>query len=160
MICRTMQSFFFVLRTSLPLILPGKILRFSCSLPKRNENGRLAISEDLRSTERLRRLLKHALIIMLSVVQVPRRLLAPLPFPLARMLAIFHAILPQAVSTTADLQTQITTLTSLRLLLRSGVGANGDALDPNAKWKVNVGYEYVVKMARSVNFEVQDYLAE
>lgn len=76
------------------------------------------------------------------------------------MLAIFHSILPDPIATTADMQTQITTLTSLRLLLRSGVGANGDALDISAKWKVNVGYEYIVKMARSVGFEVQDYLVE
>jgi len=76
------------------------------------------------------------------------------------MLAIFHAILPHSVTNTADLQTQIATLTSLRLLLRCGIGANGDALDPSAKWKVNIGYDYVVKMARSVGFEVQDYLAD
>lgn len=63
---------------------------------------------------------------------------------------------------TADILTSIATLTSLRLLLRSGAGAGaGDVLEASAAaWRVNVGFEEVVSLGRSVGFEVQDFLAE
>lgn len=71
-------------------------------------------------------------------------------------MAVFHAILPHIVAPNSDLLTQIATLTSLRLLERGGIG--GDILDPSAKWKVNVGWEYLLALGRSVGCEVGDWL--
>lgn len=95
--------------------------------------------------------------------KIPRRLLGPGSFPLERLLAIFHSILPHAVAPTADLGTQIATLATLRLLVRSGIGGGGggaDALDASAKWKVNVGWDYVVALARGAGFEITEYVME
>jgi origin recognition complex subunit 5 len=35
-----------------------------------------------------------------------------------------------------------------------------DPLDGSAKWKVNVGWEYVRGIARSIKFDIEDYMAE
>lgn len=74
------------------------------------------------------------------------------------MFAIFHALVPESVPSSVDLQTQVATLTSLRLLVRASQG--GDPLEPAAKWKVNVGREYIHRLARSVKFQLEEYLAE
>ena len=76
------------------------------------------------------------------------------------MLAIYHAILaPQKVVNTADVMTQIATLAGLRLLVKTG-GAGADVLDAQTKWRVNVGWEYVQGLARSVRFDIESYMAE
>ncbi|KAF8445423.1 origin recognition complex subunit 5 C-terminus-domain-containing protein [Terfezia claveryi] len=93
-----------------------------------------------------------------QVRKIQRRLLGPQPFLLERMLAIFHAIVPDPVASSVDLQTQIATLTSLRLLVRAS--ASGDPLEAGGKWRVNVGWEYIRGLARSVKFEVEGFLAE
>ena len=55
--------------------------------------------------------------------------------------------------------TQIATLASLRLLVRAGAG--GDPLEGGGgKWRVNVGWEYVRGLARSVRFDVEELLVE
>lgn len=90
--------------------------------------------------------------------KIPRHLLAPSPFPLDRLLAIFHAILPHSVTPTADIYTQIATLSSIRLLVRAGA-AGADVLDPGCKWRVNFGWDYVASLGRSVGFEIAEYLA-
>lgn len=59
----------------------------------------------------------------------------------------------------ADVQMAIATLASLRLVQRTGIAAEG-GLDAGAKWRVCVGWEVVRGVARSVGFEVEDYLAE
>ncbi|KAI9836193.1 MAG: hypothetical protein M1819_001530 [Sarea resinae] len=90
--------------------------------------------------------------------KIQRRLLGPQAFVLERMLAIFHAIVPHLFTSTADLLTQIATLASLRLLVRTS--ATADVLEPATKWRVNVGWEYIHQLARSVKFEIEDHLAE
>lgn len=90
--------------------------------------------------------------------KIERRLLGPQVFVLERLLAIFNAILPHPVVSTVDLMTQIATLASLRLLVRTSAG--GDVLEAQAKWRVNVGAEFVGNVARSVGFDVENYLAE
>ena len=90
--------------------------------------------------------------------KIPRNLLNPSPFPLDRLLAIFRAILPDPVSQTADIYTQVATLASLRLLVRMGA-AGVDVLDPGCKWRVNVGWDYIAALGRSVGCEVSDFLA-
>ncbi|KAI4835260.1 hypothetical protein E4T45_10005, partial [Aureobasidium sp. EXF-8846] len=91
--------------------------------------------------------------------KIPRHLLSPSPFPLDRLLAILQAVLPHDLTPTIDIYTQLATLCSLRLLLRTAV-VGGDVLEPGAKWKVNFGWEYALKLARSVNFDITDHVAE
>ncbi|KAF2024011.1 hypothetical protein EK21DRAFT_118208 [Setomelanomma holmii] len=89
--------------------------------------------------------------------KISRHLLTPSPFPLDRLLAIFRALLDGHVPQVADLYTQIATLTSLRLLVRSGAGS-ADVLEAGGRWRVNYGWEYVRALGRSVNLEVGEYL--
>ncbi|KAJ9618423.1 hypothetical protein H2203_009019 [Taxawa tesnikishii (nom. ined.)] len=91
--------------------------------------------------------------------KIPRHLLSPSAFTLDRMFAILHAILPHDVVPTSDIYTQVATLGSLRLLLRSGT-VGGDALEPGGRWKVNYGWEHVLKIARGLSFDILDYVAE
>ncbi|KAI9713364.1 MAG: hypothetical protein M1812_006642 [Candelaria pacifica] len=90
--------------------------------------------------------------------KIQRRLLGPQAFIMERMLAIFHAILSRPLTTTADILTQIATLASLRLLVRTS--GTADPLEGQTKWRVNVGWQYIQDVARSVNFEIEEYLAE
>lgn len=91
--------------------------------------------------------------------KIPRHLLSPAPFAVDRLFAILHAILPHDMTPNIDLYTQIATLHSLRLLVRSGIYSS-DPLDRTARWRVNYDYEYTMKIARSLNFDMNDYVAE
>lgn len=91
--------------------------------------------------------------------KIPRHLLSPSPFPLDRLFAILHAILPHDLVPTIDIYTQLATLCSLRLLLRTAV-IGGDVLESGGKWKVNFGRDYVVKIARDIGLDLLDYEAE
>ena len=53
---------------------------------------------------------------------------------------------------------QLATLVGLRLVEKSG-GA-GDVLEGNTKWRVNVGWEFVRDVARSIAFDVESYIME
>jgi len=94
--------------------------------------------------------------------KLPRHLLAPSPFPLDRLLAILHAILPHDFRSTIDVYAQIATLASLRLLVRAGGIGGGDPLEPGGKWKVGraVTWEYIQNLARTLDFGLLDYIAE
>ena len=91
--------------------------------------------------------------------KVPRHLLAPSAFPLDRLLAILHAILPHDVRTGVDVYAQIAMLVGLRLLVRS---AGADVLAGEGKYRVGamVGWEYVQGLARGLDFGLADYVAE
>ncbi|MCJ1447881.1 MAG: hypothetical protein MMC23_008393 [Stictis urceolatum] len=87
-----------------------------------------------------------------------RKLLGPQPFVLERWLAVFRALVPHDVlQGAADLYTQIATLQALRMVLRVGAG---DGMDPAARWRVNVGWEFVGSVGKAVRVEVEEYLAE
>jgi origin recognition complex subunit 5 len=90
--------------------------------------------------------------------RISRSMLAPSPFSVDRMLAILHAIVPYKLPQSADLLAQIATLASLRLLVRAGAASAG-AIDAGSRWRVNCGWEFVAGLARSVGFEIRDYLA-
>ncbi|OQN95463.1 hypothetical protein B0A48_18419 [Cryoendolithus antarcticus] len=94
--------------------------------------------------------------------KLPRHLLAPSAFPLDRLLAVLHAILPHDVRTSIDVYAQIATLASLRLLVRAGGFGGGDPLEAGGKWKVGpaVSWDFVKGLAGSVDFALSDYLAE
>ena len=67
------------------------------------------------------------------------------------MLAIFHAILPHPVATTAELHTQIATLASLRLLVRVGTAADG----LEGKFRANVPAGLVRGLAASIGVDIE-----
>ncbi|CAI6328823.1 unnamed protein product [Periconia digitata] len=91
--------------------------------------------------------------------KISRHLLTPSPFPLDRLLAIFRALLDDAgVPQSADLYTQVATLTSMRLLVKAGGAGSADPLDTGAKWRVNFGWEYARGLGRTVGLEVGEYL--
>ena len=76
-----------------------------------------------------------------------------------RMLAIFHAIVPYPVpGGMGDLMGQIATLASSKMLVKTS--ATADVLDAGTKWRVNIGWEYVQVIARTIGFEVEGFLAE
>lgn len=90
--------------------------------------------------------------------RIPRHLLTPSPFTLDRLFAVFRALLLDGVPQAADLYTSVSTLTSLRLLVRTGVGGGSDALEPGGRWRVGFGWEVVRGLGRSVGVEVGQYL--
>ena len=100
---------------------------------------------------------------------ISRQHLPPAPFTLPRLLAILSAIYPNPVNSAkhegtipefyyVDVMGAVATLTSSRLIVRSGGG--GDPLDEGARWRCNVGWEAVVGMGRNVGVEVTDYVAD
>jgi origin recognition complex subunit 5 len=95
--------------------------------------------------------------------KISGKLLGPQAFVMERLLAIFHAVRLDAGgsaswSSTADVPMAVATLASLRLIVRMGAGA--DVLDASTKWKVNVGWDVVRGVARSVGVEVEDFLID
>ncbi|UPX18517.1 uncharacterized protein EKO05_0008816 [Ascochyta rabiei] len=90
--------------------------------------------------------------------RIPRHLLTPSPFSLDRLFAIFRALLVDSVPQTADLYTSVATLTSLKLLVRTGIGGASDALEAGGRWRVGFGWEFVRGLGRSVGVEVGEYL--
>ncbi|KAI9025999.1 origin recognition complex subunit 5 C-terminus-domain-containing protein [Phycomyces nitens] len=82
------------------------------------------------------------------------QLLGPKSFPIERMLAIFYSIIDEPLEDTVDIQLQITSLTTLRLLVRS---TSMDRLDA-AKYKSNVSFEFIRAVSKSVRFEIEKYL--
>lgn len=106
--------------------------------------------------------------------KISRKLLGAQAFLLERMLAIFHAILEDAdgrgkykktregrdVAGAADIQMAIATLVSLRLLVKMGAANSADTLEGGSKYRVAVGWEVIMGVARSVGVEAEDYLAD
>jgi origin recognition complex subunit 5 len=106
--------------------------------------------------------------------KIARKLLGAHAFVLERMLAIFAAVRGEweaardSTSNTdvaageeggADIGMAIATLASLRLLVRVGGGV-GDVMDCGGKWRVNVGWEVIRGLGRSVRVEVEEWLME
>ncbi|KAI1109222.1 origin recognition complex subunit Orc5 [Nemania sp. NC0429] len=113
--------------------------------------------------------------------RIARKLLGPGVFVLERMVAIYVATRLEwtggpedgragtaAVGVDGDVGMAIATLASLRLLVRVGggvagatVGAGGGAdLDRGGKWRVNVGWEVIRGVGRSMGVEVEEWLIE
>ncbi|KAK3386999.1 origin recognition complex subunit 5 C-terminus-domain-containing protein [Podospora didyma] len=105
--------------------------------------------------------------------KIARKLLGAHAFVLERMLAIFAAVRSEwdaksragmaggGEAIDADIGMAIATLASLRLLVRvGGAAGNGDPLDRGGKWRVNVGWEVVRGLGRSMGVEVEEWLIE
>ncbi|KAG6004841.1 hypothetical protein E4U21_000679 [Claviceps maximensis] len=101
--------------------------------------------------------------------KIARKLLGAHAFVLERMLAIFEAVrnewapdgssaaLVGAGGLDGDLGMAIATLASLRLLVRVGTG---DVMDRAGKWRVNVAWESIRGIGRSIGVEVEEWLME
>ena len=110
--------------------------------------------------------------------KIARKLLGAHAFVLERMMAIFAAVRSEwdaanydkeitagagggTAAADADVGMAIATLSSLRLLVRvGGAQAGGDPMDRGGKWRVNVGWEVVRRLGRSIGVEVEDWLIE
>lgn len=104
--------------------------------------------------------------------KIARKLLGAHAFVLERMMAIFTTVrhewgigvrgggdpLDPDAGADADVGMALATLSSLRLLVR--VGAGGDPLDRGGKWRVNVGWEVIRGLGRSMQVEVEEWLIE
>lgn len=97
--------------------------------------------------------------------KIARKLLGAHAFVLERMLAIFATVRNEWATgghsgsgIDADVSMALATLSSLRLLVR--VGGGGDPLDRGGKWRVNVGWEVVRGLGRSMGVEVEEWLIE
>ncbi|KAK4133027.1 hypothetical protein BT67DRAFT_480073 [Trichocladium antarcticum] len=102
--------------------------------------------------------------------KIARKLLGAHAFVLERMLAIFAAVRGEwdprgrgddhGGEGDADIGMAIATLASLRLLVKVGGGVGGDVMDCGGKWRVNVGWEVIRGLGRSVGVEVEEWLIE
>lgn len=99
--------------------------------------------------------------------KIARKLLGAHAFVLERMLAVFEAVrgewAPQGSGAVGvagldgDVGMAIATLASLRLLVRVGAG---DLMDRAGKWRINVGWEVIRGIGRSIGVEIEEWLIE
>ncbi|KAJ3323939.1 Origin recognition complex subunit 5 [Boothiomyces sp. JEL0866] len=80
-----------------------------------------------------------------------QQLLGPKAFNIERLLAIFYSILDQEIPGCFDVYSQISTLVSLRLVIKMNNQLN-------YKIKCNVGYEFIQIVAKSISFDISKYL--
>lgn len=98
--------------------------------------------------------------------KIARKLLGSHTFVLERMMAVFAAVRTEWIEDgrpignagiDGDIGMALTTLVSLRLLVRVGAG---DMMDRSGRWRVNVGWEAVRGIGRSIGVEVEEWLIE
>ncbi|KAH8175271.1 AAA ATPase domain-containing protein [Sarocladium implicatum] len=121
--------------------------------------------------------------------KIARKLLGAHSFVLERMMAIFAAVRTEWLDDRradmggggggldGDVGMALATLASLRLLVRVGgggtgkgsslaaggagsFGGSGDVMDRGGKWRINVGWEVVRGLGRSIGVEVEEWLIE
>lgn len=100
--------------------------------------------------------------------KISRKLLGAHAFALERMMAIFASMRNEwaagngstagAAGLDADVGMALSTLASLRLLVRVGIAA--DPLDRAGKWRVNVGWDFIRGVGRSMRVEVEEWLID
>lgn len=97
--------------------------------------------------------------------KIARKLLGANAFAMERMVAIFEAVRSEWVEGASiadagldgDVGMAIATLASLRLLTRVGAG---DTMDRSGKWRINIGWEAIRAIGRSIGVEVEEWLVE
>ena len=100
--------------------------------------------------------------------KITRRLIGAHAFVLERMLAVFAAVRGEwagehnegAGAMDGDVAMAISTLASLRLLVRVGGAGGADVLDRGGKWRINVSWPVVRALGRSVGVEMEDWLID
>ncbi|KAK1986033.1 origin recognition complex subunit Orc5 [Colletotrichum cereale] len=99
--------------------------------------------------------------------KISRKLLGAHAFVLERMLAIFAAMRSEWAADSGfatgsvvdgDVGMAISTLASLRLLMK--VGTAGDPTDRGGKWRINVGWDVIRGVGRSLGIEVEEWLVD
>ncbi|EPY54302.1 origin recognition complex subunit Orc5 [Schizosaccharomyces cryophilus OY26] len=94
-----------------------------------------------------------------SAAKLSQLTLGPKAFELERLFAIYYAICPNGRHVlSADVFSQITSLSSLKMLLPAHKGSLRSLDSP--RFKVNVSREFVFKVAKSVSFPLESYLAD
>lgn len=98
--------------------------------------------------------------------KIARKLLGAHAFVLERMMAIFESVRSEwvgygstigAAGVDGDVGMAMATLMSLRLLIRVGAG---DVMDRGGKWRINVGWEAIRGIGRSIGVEIEEWLIE
>ncbi|KAK5988690.1 Origin recognition complex subunit 5-like protein [Cladobotryum mycophilum] len=98
--------------------------------------------------------------------KIARKLLGAQAFVLERMMAIFEAVRTEWVGANSsvgasgldgDVGMAMATLSSLRLLVRVGTG---DVMDRGGKWRINVGWEAIRGIGRSIGVDIEEWLIE
>ncbi|EHA50486.1 hypothetical protein MGG_03184 [Pyricularia oryzae 70-15] len=104
--------------------------------------------------------------------KIARRLLGAHAFVFERMLSIYIALRKEweadwdretgraisGATLAGDVAMAVATLSSLRLLVR--VGGGGDPTDRSGRWRVNVGWDVIRPLGRSMGVEVEDWLID
>ncbi|KAJ1677608.1 hypothetical protein EV182_005815 [Spiromyces aspiralis] len=83
-----------------------------------------------------------------------QQLLGPKAFPIERMLAIFYSILDNPVDCTVNVYSQVASLITLRLLVRT---TPMDKLE-TMRCRCNVSYDFIRQVSQSVMFDIDRYL--
>lgn len=88
------------------------------------------------------------------------RLMSPRPFSLERMLAILRSVatefdVRQELADDVQLQSDISTLTSLKMLIKMGAH---DTIGGATKWRTNMEWSAVQQIAKDVGFKIENYL--
>ncbi|KAK9464114.1 origin recognition complex subunit 5 C-terminus-domain-containing protein, partial [Lipomyces oligophaga] len=79
-------------------------------------------------------------------------------FEYERFLAIFKCIAPENITSNIDIQTQIATLSAMRLISRHKTSSTTtDALDSKARWSVDVGWNTVLEISREINLPLDQF---
>ncbi|ODQ80521.1 hypothetical protein BABINDRAFT_160795 [Babjeviella inositovora NRRL Y-12698] len=120
-----------------------------------------------------------------AAARISNRMLAASPFDLERLLAILHAIYQEnydgklvvsfddegkgetetslasgALVNTIDVESQIATLISLRLIVKTGNGVHGDLLAGKVRLRCNVGWSFIAGLAKDIGMDVEGYILE
>lgn len=94
--------------------------------------------------------------------KIPYQLLSPAAFPVERLYAIYHSILPPNLHARAadiNLDETMAMLCGKRFIVKSMGGAGGGDDDIlSCKWRIEVGLEFVTDIANDVAFDLDDYL--
>lgn len=96
--------------------------------------------------------------------KIARKLLGAHAFLLERLLAIFEAVRTEWADLAGplsgldgDIGMALATLSSLKLLIRIGTG---DIMDRSGKWRINVGWEIMRGISRSIGVNIEEWLVE
>ncbi|PTB61758.1 hypothetical protein BBK36DRAFT_152878 [Trichoderma citrinoviride] len=96
--------------------------------------------------------------------KIPRKLLGAHAFLLERLLAIFEAVRTEWADSAGplsgldgDIGMALATLSSLKLLIRIGTG---DIMDRSGKWRINIGWEIMRGISRSIGVNIEEWLVE
>ncbi|KAH0495545.1 hypothetical protein TgHK011_009088 [Trichoderma gracile] len=96
--------------------------------------------------------------------KIARKLLGAHAFLLERLLAIFEAVRTEWADSAGslsgldgDIGMALATLSSLKLLIRIGTG---DIMDRSGKWRINVGWEIMRGISRSIGVNIEEWLVE